>query len=168
MAELHPMVVHLPIGVVLLYPFFELAAALTRRRELGAVSLALLGVAVISSLVASTTGEAAYDAAVTAGYDHALLGEHEEWAEMLPWALIAVFAARLYLAFETRFGPWVGVALGAALVAFVVQVGNSGGWLVYEHGVGVRPGAGPAASSEDAPATVYEDEEAEDVAGPHD
>jgi len=153
-AELHPFAVHLPIGLVLIYPFLELAAAISRRREVAVVALSLLGLAVISSLVASTTGEAAYDAAVDAGYTHGLLESHEDWAEQLPWLLIGLAGLRGYLAMKTSFGPWVGAALGLGVLGFTLQVGRTGGELVYEHGVGVKPGAGPTLEAEvEPPAT---------------
>lgn len=158
------MAVHLPIGLVLIYPFLELAAAITRRRELVAVALTILAVAVISSLIASTSGEAAYDAAIQAGYGHDVLETHEDAAELVPWLLILLFAARLYLALKTRFGAWVGVVLGAGMVAYIIRVGDTGGELVYEHAVGVRPGAGPAP----AVAPTFEDEAEEDTRAPHD
>lgn len=162
------MAVHLPIGLVLLYPFLELAAAISRRRAVEVVALSVLGVAVVSSLVASTSGDAAYDAAIDAGYAHDVLETHEGSAELVPWLLISLFAARLYLALKTWFGPWVGVALGAGMVGFIVRVGSTGGDLVYEHGVGVRAGAGPAAASETQPEPSYQDEAEDDPSGPHD
>jgi uncharacterized membrane protein len=167
-AELHPMAVHLPIGLLLLYPFLELGAALARRRAVEVVALSVLGVAVVASLVASTSGDAAYDAAIDAGYEHGVLEPHEELAELVPWLLILLFAARLYLALKTSFGAWVGVALGAGMVAFIIRVGATGGELVYEHGVGVRPGAGPVTDPRAEPAPAYEDEAEEDTRAPHD
>ncbi|MGF1510253.1 MAG: DUF2231 domain-containing protein [Myxococcota bacterium] len=141
MDELHPAVVHLPIGAVLLYPWFELARSLTGQRILSLAALAVLAVALLGSMVASATGEAAYEAAVETGFSHELLGGHEEYAEMLPWALIVVLGVRLVL--ERRWGPspragWLGFGLGLVLTGYVTWVGYTGGTLVYEHGVGVQ------------------------------
>lgn len=166
-ADLHPMAVHLPIGLVLLYPFLELAAAVTRRRELSIVALSVLGVAVVSSLFASTTGEAAYDAAVEVGYAHEILETHEELAERVPWLLIAGFAVRFYLELKTKFGAWVGAALGLGLIAFIIRVGDTGGELVYQHGVGVKRGAAADPKAGQPVEARYEDEAEEDVSDPH-
>jgi len=169
-AELHPMAVHLPIAIILLYPFFELAAAVTRKKELAVVALVFLGVGALTSLLATTTGEAAYDAAIAAGFEHAVLEDHESVAEMVPWLLLGIFGVRLFLALKASFGPWVGVGLGVAMAGFVLRVGQSGGDLVYEHGVGVEAGAGPPVEAEEDEAleAVFRDEAAEDVSDPHD
>ncbi|NJK88932.1 MAG: hypothetical protein HC923_05675 [Myxococcales bacterium] len=137
-AELHPLVVHLPIGVLLVYPFLELAAAILKRRDVAMVAMGLLGVAAIATLVATTTGEAAYMEAEAAGFGHELLESHEELAEKLPWMVLALLAARVYGALKTSFGAWIGAIGGFVLIAVVVQVGHSGGKLVYDHGVGVK------------------------------
>ncbi len=138
MDELHPFAVHFPVALVILYPFFELVAALTKRRDLGWVAIGVLGVAIAGSLFASATGEEAYDVAIAAGFSHDLLESHEELAEKLPWFLIAAFGVRLYLQFKQTYGAWVGFALGVVLQIIVLQVGYTGGKLVYEEGVGVR------------------------------
>jgi uncharacterized membrane protein len=147
MDELHPAIVHFPIAAVAFYPWLELARNLARQRSLGIAAMAMLGVGVVASMIASATGEAAYDVAIDRGFSHEVLESHEEYAEALPWALIVVLALRLYL--ERRYGAaplagWVGFGLGLALTGYVLWVGHTGGLLVYDHGVGVRvPGIVP-------------------------
>jgi uncharacterized membrane protein len=144
--ELHPMAVHLPIGLVLVYPWLELAAAVSRRKSVWVVALSLLGVAVLGSMFASATGEAAYEHAESLGFSHALLETHEEWSEMVPWLLLGVLGLRLWAAFKVAWGPWLGFGLGLAATGFIVQVGLTGGNLTYGHGVGVE-GVVPSAES---------------------
>jgi len=134
------MAVHLPIGVVLLYPWFELAGLLARQRSLHFGAMGLLGVGLLSSMFASATGEAAYDAAAAAGHSHELLETHEVWSGKVVWALLAVLGVRFFVARERpRLAAWLGFGLGLGLIALVVMVGWTGGRLTYEHGVGVRP-----------------------------
>lgn len=141
------MVVHLPIGIVLVYPWLELAGALTRKAEYGFAALGLLVAGLLGSMFASATGEEAYEHAESMGFSHDLLETHEEWAEMVPWVLVVLLAVRFWAGRKTRFGPWVGFGLGMLALGLIVQVGYTGGKLTYEHGVGVRgvePGAAEA------------------------
>lgn len=149
--ELHPLAVHFPIGVILIYPWVELTAAITRQAAYGFVAIGLLVAGTIGSMVASATGEAAFEHAVEKGFSVELLESHEEWSEATPWVFIVVLAFRLFLSKKTRFGAWAGFGLGLAAVAFVVQVGRTGGELVYQHGVGVKGFAPKAAAPASEP-----------------
>ncbi len=134
------MAVHLPIGVALLYPWFELAGLLARQRSLQLGAMGLLVVGILASMFASATGEAAYDAAVEAGHEHALLQTHEVWSEKVVWALLLVLGVRFFVGrHRERLASWLGFGLGLGLIALVVMVGWTGGQLTYEHGVGVEP-----------------------------
>lgn len=134
------MAVHLPIGVVLLYPWFELAGLLSRQRSLQFGAIGLLVVGVVASMFASATGEAAYDAAVAVGFEHELLETHEVWSSKMPWALILVLSVRSFVGRErARLASWLGFGLGLALIGLVLMVGYTGGQLTYGHGVGVAP-----------------------------
>ncbi|MEM7675345.1 MAG: DUF2231 domain-containing protein [Myxococcota bacterium] len=135
----HPVAVHLPIAFVLLWPVIDALGLTLKRFDLCALALGLLGVTVVLSLVATATGQFAYDAAAAQGVDLDLLDTHANYANLVPWLLLLIAAAR-------GFGPqkygalghWGAILLGFAMAAFIVVVGGSGGELVYEHGVGVR------------------------------
>ncbi|CAN0576110.1 unnamed protein product, partial [Laminaria digitata] len=110
------------------------------------LGLALLALAAISSLFATATGQAAFDAAVAQGVDPALLRTHTDNADLMPWILMALTALRAWL--PTKWGTRghaAAVLLGACLVPLGFVVGQSGGKLVYEHGVGVQVGEPPVA-----------------------
>lgn len=131
------MAVHLPIGVLLLYPWAELAAALTGQRVLGRAAMAMLAIGLVAAMFASATGEAAYELAVEAGVDHELLEKHEDFSGLVPWVILLVLGLRAWLD-RKNWGPWMGFGLGLAMMGLVVWVGYTGGMLVYEHGVGVQ------------------------------
>ena len=139
----HPMAVHLPIAMILLWPVIDALGLLLKRTDLCGLALGLLCTAAVVSLFATATGQFAYDAAVAEGFDRRLLDTHADYANLVPWLLLMLAAARAWLPGRLgRIGHGLTIALGAAAGAFIVVVGATGGDLVYEHGVGVkRPAA---------------------------
>ncbi len=132
------MLVHVPISLALIWPLVDLAGLISRRPDVSATGLGLLGLAVPASLAASVTGQAAYDVALARGVGGQILDGHAEYAELLPWFLILVLLVRTLGV--KKFGPrarFVAVALGLAIGGFVVLIGSTGGDLVFTHGVGV-------------------------------
>ncbi len=145
--DAHPLTVHLPIALVLLWPLVDLVGLVTRRREVSHVGLGLLGLALVSSLVATVTGQAAFDAAIAVGHAPERLDEHASLANLVPWALLLALVARLGGAAKLgRRGSFLGVLVGFGLWPFIYQVGHTGGRLVFEQGVGVT-GRAPVEAS---------------------
>lgn len=139
MDALHPMAVHLPIALVLIWPVVDAIGLLTDRRDVSAVAVGLLLLSVVAALFATVTGQAAYEVAIEAGFEPALLDRHVAKAELVPWALLVVALVRLPGA--RRFGrpaKVVAIVLGLVLIGVLFTVGTSGGELVFEHRVGVR------------------------------
>lgn len=135
----HPFAVHLPIALVLLWPLLDAAGLLSRRPDLSLAGLLLLALSVPTTLFATVTGQAAYDAAIQNGVTPGLLAEHVERAEVMPWVMLSLLVLRL--AGAKRWGrtaQWAAIALGLAAMLLVVAVGTSGGQLVFDEGVGVR------------------------------
>jgi uncharacterized membrane protein len=138
---LHPAVVHLPIALAVLLPAFALLAALAIRQQ--AVPprtwvgvLLLQAVLVGSGWLALETGEEQEDR-VEEVVAERYIEDHEEQAERFQLAAgvaLAIVAAGLLP------GVAGGIARGASVVAALavlgagVQVGHSGGELVYRHG----------------------------------
>jgi uncharacterized membrane protein len=144
MATLHPMAVHLPIAIALLWPLIDLIGLLTKRPDLSRLAIGLLVLGLVSALLATVTGQAAYDAALELGRAPSLLDGHAQDADLVPWLMLLVLALRTGGA--ARFGRGAVVAsvvAGLLLAGFVIAVGRSGGVLVYEHAVGVAREAAP-------------------------
>ena len=139
MDQLHPMAVHFPIVLVLLWPVIDAVGLLLKRIDLCRAALAMLVLAVITSLFATATGQAAFDAAIAKGVDAELLNTHADKSNLIPWLLLAIAAARFGLAQKLKTkGQIAGIVLGVLLWPLLIATGDSGGKLVFDHGIGVR------------------------------
>lgn len=138
---LHPAVVHFPIVLAMLAPFFVLGALWAMRRGVATrkawgLAAAVLAALSLSAWVAVQTGEQQEDR-VEDVVAHAPFESHEESAE----AFLLMTAGVLGVALLGFVGGPVGrvarVATAAGtvlLVAGVARVGYSGGELVYRYG----------------------------------
>lgn len=146
METLHPVAIHLPLVLVVLWPLVDGLGLKLDSPHLRRMGLALLVTAALGSLFATATGQAAFDVAVQKGVDPALLRTHTDKADLMPWLLMALAALRAWL--PTKFGTKGhagALALGLALWPLAFGVGRTGGALVYEHGVGVWTDPAPVA-----------------------
>ncbi len=146
MESLHPVAIHLPLVLVFLWPVVDGLGLRLNSPHLQRLGMGVLVLAAVSSLFATATGQAAFDAAVAQGADPALLRTHTDNADLMPWILMALTALRAWL--PTKWGTRghaAAVLLGVCLVPLAFVVGQSGGKLVYEHGVGVQVGEPPVA-----------------------
>ncbi|HEX6308126.1 MAG TPA: DUF2231 domain-containing protein [Longimicrobiales bacterium] len=138
---LHPMVVHFPIVLVVLLPFFAIGALLIIRRGAAPRRVWLLPVVIAAALAASAfvalrTGEAEEERVERVVSEDALHA-HEEAGErfvVLAGVLLLVAGAGLAGGALGTAARALTVAGSLVLVAAGVQVGAAGGELVYEHG----------------------------------
>lgn len=157
---LHPAMVHLPIALMLLVPFFAIGALVAigrgaRPLRAWALPSALLAALALSAWVSVETGESA-DERVEAVVAEAPLATHEEAAEAFLALSAGVFGIALLGLVPGKIGQgarWAGTAGTLALVVVGWRVGHTGGALVYEHGAAaayVTPasGARPAPDAE--------------------
>jgi uncharacterized membrane protein len=172
---IHPVIVHFPVVFVVLLPMFALVSLWAIRRGSRPSRAWLASVAMAAALAGSAwlaleTGEAQEDR-VEAVVSERALHDHEEAAERflaLSAVLLLVTGAGLIpgrVGGVSRIAATVG-ALG--LVVAGVQVGASGGDLVYEHGAAnayVATGSGgasdPIRAAASRPAESGEADEAE-------
>lgn len=163
---LHPAVVHFPIVLMFLVPLFMVGALVAIRRGAAprrAWSLAVAAAAALSlsAWVAVQTGESQEDRVERAVGDTALEA-HEEPAErflLLSGALAVVTLAGFAGGVAGRAGRGVALAGSLGLIAAGVQVGRTGGELVYQHGAGA---AYSASTQTDALGGSADTESAED------
>ncbi len=140
-SPLHPAIVHLPIALVLLLPFFALGAQVAIAR--GASPLRTWGLAAalaallsVSAFVALETGEQQEDR-VESIVPEPAFERHEESAEQfltLSLAVLGVAALGLLRGRAGNAARWIATAGSVALLAAGVAVGHSGGELVYRFG----------------------------------
>ena len=140
--NVHPLVVHFPIVLVLAAAAVDLLAAFLRRPGgFGAAAVAGYVLGAMAAVVAYVTGSAGAVTVLIPGMAHGLVADHRRWAFVTTWYLVALVAARLLA--ETigilRARPYraIFVALGLAGAVLVHQTAERGGRLVYEQGVGV-------------------------------
>jgi len=151
---LHPLVVHFPIVLAVLLPIsVALALWAVRKgataRRVWAVPLAFAAALTLSAWVAVQTGESQEDRVENVVGEAALHG-HEEAAErflVLSGVLFLVAAVGLTRGTIGRAARLVTAVGAVGLVVAGVQVGHSGGTLVYRHGA-ASAYANPAARGE--------------------
>jgi uncharacterized membrane protein len=135
---LHPAVVHFPLVLVVLLPFFAAGALWVIRRggdprRTWAIPFLLSAVLAFSAYMALQTGELDEER-VEAVVSEAAIHEHEEAAErfmVLTGVLLLIAAAGLIRGNFGRAAKIVTLFGSVAAVAAGVQVGAAGGELVY-------------------------------------
>jgi uncharacterized membrane protein len=149
---LHPLVVHFPIVLVVLLPVFAGVTLWNIRRaptssRAWLATVALAGALALSAFVAQQTGESQEDRVERVVARGAIHG-HEEAAErfvVLSGVLFLISLSGLSRGTLGSAGRLLTTAGAVGLVAAGVQVGHSGGQLVYRDG---------AASAYTTPANV--------------
>ena len=152
---LHPAVVHFPIVLMLLLPVVALVTLWRARRSERPAALwwgpvALAGILALSSFVAVRTGEAEEDK-VEAVVQEQAIESHEEQAERfltLSGIVFVLTTAGLLPGIAGKSGRAIATVAAAALVVAGVQVGHTGGELVYQHGAGQAYAQGQVTSQE--------------------
>lgn len=138
---LHPAIVHFPIVLATLLPISAIAVLLAMRggrvsRRLWLIPVVLAAVLAGSAWLAVRTGEA-QESRVEHVVGEDVLHAHEEAGErflVLVGALALVMAVGLAGGALGTAGRLVSTVGAVALAAVALQVGASGGELVYRHG----------------------------------
>ena len=140
--NLHPLIIHFPIALLIAATMVDLVDALFERPAwlgVGATSLYLVGAG--AAVVAYVTGRQAAATVFVPGMAHPIVEDHRAWALLTVWYVGIVAAARLsaLLAGFPRARAQRVLLLTAALIGvlFLQQTAERGARLVYEHGVGV-------------------------------
>ena len=155
---LHPVVVHFPIVLVVILPVLATIAAVrarrgTRPRRDWATAAVVSAALFASAFAAVRTGEAQEDR-VEAVVSERVLHDHEEAAErflVLSGTLALVALLGLAGGRAGEAARWVATVGSIGLLLAGVQVGDSGGDLVYRYGAAnayVETAAGPVARGE--------------------
>ena len=148
--ELHPLVIHFPIALLLVAPLFIIVGVITNPRKgrpflVAALALMLLGT--VATYLAIATGEAAGEIAGRTPVVSAVLERHEDLAEMARIVfsvLTFLFAAILFLprilkqepsALTARILPLAFLLFYSAGAVILVNTAHNGGKLVHELGV---------------------------------
>ena len=141
--NLHPLVVHFPIALVVTAAGMDLAGWLLRcNRSLRFVASVLYVVGTLTMVAAYLTGRSAAADIWLPGMAHAAVNDHWNWAFRAVWFFGSLTVVRLVLLWRLRADP--RPALMAALtlagllgIVLLGEAGDRGGRLVYQHGVGI-------------------------------
>ena len=148
--SLHPLVIHMPIGLLLVVPLFILLGAVlspAKGRPFLMAGLLLMVLGTASTYVAVETGEAAGKLVERTPEISVVLQHHQQLAErtqLIFSVLTVTFAAILIVpqvlrrsstrAYST-ITPLVFLAFYLAGAVVLVNTGHNGGRLVHEYGV---------------------------------
>jgi uncharacterized membrane protein len=146
---LHPIAVHLPIGVLAAVPLLLLLALCFGRvnKGIAGATLIMLLIGAAGCVLATATGEEAAESAITTAQSDIILEEHEELAELtrnfflaLAGGYLVILLVAAGLKDRLKRSGWV-VAHILFLVAYgfgtlaLINTGHLGGRLVHEFGV---------------------------------
>jgi uncharacterized membrane protein len=141
--NIHPLLVHFPIALLSAAIAVDLvgcACGCNKSLRQAATLLYVLGT--VGAIAAYLTGRAASQSIWLPGMAEPVLKEHWDWAWRTIWFFPIVTLARLVLLRPRRREPAVALVVGLALVGLVgigllLETGDRGGRLVYQHAVGV-------------------------------
>lgn len=140
--NLHPLVVHFPIALLVVVVFLELVRLAIRSREwLDRSVLLLYGLGTLGLVAAFLSGRKAAETVDVEGAAFALLTSHEDWALAAMVFFLAFSALRLGAAWKgvdrKRWVAAVLAVMGGVGVGILAVAADRGGELVFRHGAGV-------------------------------
>ena len=141
--NIHPVLVHFPLALLSAAAALDVVAWALRRNVFlrhGATLLYVLGTA--GAVAAYVTGRAAARTIWLPGMAQAVLGEHWGWALRTVWFFAIITLTRAVLLRPSRRSPGHALVAAFALAGLVgigllLETGDRGGRLVYQHGVGI-------------------------------
>ena len=162
----HAAVVHFPIVFVFIGAVLAFLTIFSKRGSLPQFTLMFLLLAAGSAQFAVVTGQ--YQAKEIIQRKPAaktMIEHHQEWGERVPTvSAAAAFSALMALLFIRTRGFRRALAFVTTMVAFgacycVIEAGERGGEMVYQHGVGVKvgdsaPSATPTPEAASTPQTA--------------
>ena len=131
LGRFHPLIVHLPIGFLLLTGLVELLSRTRRFATSGIVGLMpwLLGLSALSTIAAIVTGTLLSG---SGDYDAALVGRHQQWGLMLGVVVVLACVAAWWRTRDESRGPQRLYAGALAIVMVLVAgTGHYGGSLTH-------------------------------------
>jgi uncharacterized membrane protein len=140
--NIHPLLVHFPIALLCAAAAVDIAGwALWRNTLLRQLATLLYVLGTGGAVVAYLTGHAAAQTIWFPGMAQAVLKQHWDWALRTVWFFAVFTVVRLVLLRPSRREASPALVAALALVGLVgigllLETGDRGGRLVYQHGVG--------------------------------
>lgn len=145
--NVHPILVHFPIALLVVAVLFDGAALFWRERPgVRAAAAALFTLGAVAALAAFFTGRAAADEILMPAAAQTTLTDHADWAARTVWFYGLFALVRLALLWFDRKGRswtpgWAHALVflvGAGGLFLLVQTGDRGAQMVFQYGVGVQ------------------------------
>ena len=140
--NIHPLLVHFPIALLCAAAAVDVVGwAFRRNTPLRQLATLLYVLGTGGAVAAYVTGRAASQTIWLPGMAQAVLRQHWDWALRTVWFFGLVTVVRLVLLRPSRREPGaaivaVFVLVGLVGVGLLLETGDRGGRLVYQHGVG--------------------------------
>lgn len=138
-ANLHPLVVHLPIMLLMIAACTQLASIFIWKKPLNWVTLLLL-VGGVAGAIASSKLTHPHTHGLTPAAQQ-VLALHDTYADWTLWLSVAGLTLKSVSMWLVKDRRWLEVAIAVVVSGSAVTVGMTGhygGTLVYIHGVGVQ------------------------------
>lgn len=144
---MHPLVVHLPIGVLVLIPLFILLAVVFKQnsKTFTITTSILTWIGTVGAIVAVITGHAAYELAPRSAEINAVLIKHMQLAELTRNLFIifsVLYTLFTYFVIKDKVKPSLTFILQLVFLLFagisiliLINAGHLGAELVHKHGV---------------------------------
>jgi uncharacterized membrane protein len=139
--NVHPLLVHFPIALLVTAAALDLVACLLRRhRRVRDAATLLYVIGTLAAFAAYATGRAASQTIWVPGMAHALVTDHWNWAYRAIWFFGIMTTVRLVLLRASgRAAVVVAFALAGLVGIWLIrETGDRGGQLVYQYRAGVR------------------------------
>jgi len=145
LADFHPMIVHFPIVLFILYFLFESSGIILDKEYLSKSALIILGIGVLAAVNGVLTGNQAAELIdvmnLHSQIPEELIEEHEEWATITLWFYSFVLALRVYISSKNKFTGklrYIFIALSLIGCYLIYETAEHGGKLVYKYGAGTE------------------------------
>jgi uncharacterized membrane protein len=140
--NLHPLVIHFPIVLVMTAAVVDLVdVAFERSPWLQAATTTLYVTGALSLIVAYVTGVQAAATVLIPGMAHPVIAEHRQWALVTMGYCIGIAALRLLVlrgdGGRSRQRRLALLGIGLVSVVLIQQTAERGARLVYEYGTGI-------------------------------
>jgi len=139
--NLHPMVIHFPIVLLITAAAIELADVVFVRPAWLDTATFLYAAGAVATIAAYITGVQAGSIVFVPGMAHPIVDDHRSWALFTAWYVGIVVTARVGARFaglpRTRSHRALLLTTGLIGVVLLQQTAERGARLVYEYGVGV-------------------------------
>lgn len=155
MPNLHPLVVHFPIALIIMVFVFDLISVLTKNKSILTASHILTVFAVAGAAVSVITGLIAEESIWHPQAAHELLETHETVGIIILSlaSVLLIFRLALREKLLGRLG-WIAVLIGLVGFGLVGYTGYLGGEIVYRYGAGVQQAESATATADSLRAVI--------------